>query len=223
MIKKILSYIIPISVHKQDSQVSTSLEVLLHNGRYILDTPNTNYSYGSLQRILRFGLKKIGFARVREMERILVMGLAGGSVVRTLIDEIGYQGAMTAVELDGEVVDIANKYFIINDIDGLDIVIDDAQNFVKTAKQTYDLIIVDIFQDNHMPDFLFSKAFINQTISLLNNNGIILFNTMKVRKEDAIRNLRFVEYCKKYATVKVLPNVEGSNELLLIFKKDNTS
>ncbi|WP_172919783.1 spermidine synthase [Capnocytophaga canis] len=223
MIKKILSYIIPISVHKQDSQVSTSLEVLLNNGRYILDTPNTNYSYGSLQRILRFGLKKIGFVRVREMERILVMGLAGGSVVRTLIDEIGYQGAMTAVELDSEVVDIANKYFIINDIDGLDIVIDDAQNFVKTAKQTYDLIIVDIFQDNHMPDFLFSKAFINQTISLLNNNGIILFNTMKVRKEDAIRNLRFIEYCKQYATVKVLPNVEGSNELLLIFKKGTTS
>ena len=61
--KKWLSYLLPITIYKTDSIISKSIELTWHNGQLLLDTQNTNYSYGSLQRILRKGLKEIGFTK----------------------------------------------------------------------------------------------------------------------------------------------------------------
>lgn len=217
MIKKFFSYLFPISVHKQKSLVSKSINVVLFEGRLILDTPNTNYSYGSLQRILRFGLQKIGFANVQQMRHILVLGLAGGSVVKTLINEIGYNGKITAVDIDSEIVEIAKKYFNLDEINNLNIVVDDAQNFVQKTKSVYDLIIIDVFQDDVMPEFLFLPEFIEKALSLLTSNGKILFNTMKINKLQEQRNAFFVKHCQKTHRVEIFPNVEGNNELIIVF------
>ena len=219
MIKKLLSYIIPITLHKQNSSVSKSVSVVLYNGKLLLDTPNTNYSYGSLQRILRLGLKKIGFAEIQKMQHILVLGVAGGSVVKTLVDEICYRGKITAVDIDNEIVEVAKKYFKLNEIPNLNIIIADAEQFVRKSKSIYDLIIIDVFQDDKMPDFLFSTRFINQVFSLLNFNGKILFNTMVVSDLDKKRNALFVKYCQQTHKIRVIPNVELSNELIIISEK----
>ena len=92
MIRKLLSYFIPITIHKKKSFVNKSIEVTWNNGELVIDSQNTNYSYGSLQRILRKGLKYIGFERIKNFENILILGVAGGSVVKTLVDEIKYKG-----------------------------------------------------------------------------------------------------------------------------------
>lgn len=216
MIKKLLSYLFPIPIHKQKSSVSKSISVVLYEGRLLLDTPNTNYSYGSLQRILRFGLQKIGYENVRQMQHVLVLGVAGGSVIKTLVDEINYVGKITAVDIDSEIVEVAKKYFNLNEINNLKIIIDDAQRFVQKTKSMYDLIIIDIFQDNVMPEFLFLPEFINATLSLLTANGKILFNTMKVSKLQNQRNAFFVAHCQKTHRVEILPNVEENNELMIV-------
>ena len=59
MLKKILSYLIPMNVLQKKSVLSKNLEITWNNGELVLDSKNTNYSYGSLQRILRTGLKTI--------------------------------------------------------------------------------------------------------------------------------------------------------------------
>jgi hypothetical protein len=59
MLKKLFSYLIPINIYKSKSSVSKSIEVTWTNGELLIDSENTNYSYGSLQRILRIGLRKI--------------------------------------------------------------------------------------------------------------------------------------------------------------------
>ena len=73
MFKKLFSYIIPINVFKQKSNISQTLEVTWSNGELVLDSKNTNYSYGSLQRILRKGLKFIGFGRIKTMNNVIVL------------------------------------------------------------------------------------------------------------------------------------------------------
>lgn len=221
MLKRILSYIIPITIHKRESSVSKSIEVVFRDGLLVLDTPNTNYSYGSLQRILRKGLKKIGFPEIQKMESILVLGLAGGSVVKTLVDEISYKGKITAVDIDKQIVEVAKTYFNLDEIDNLEIVVDDAQQFVHKLKSKYNLIIIDVFQDDKMPDFLFSPEFVNRVLSLRTHNGKILFNTMKNNKKQSERNTNFIKFCEQTNLVKVIPNVEGSNELIIISEKEN--
>lgn len=218
MIAKFLSYFIPINVVKKNSSISTTLEVTWNNGELVLDSKNTNYSYGSLQRILRKGLKYIGFERIRKFEKILILGVAGGSVIKTLVDEIKFKGKITGVEIDKEVVEIANKYFRLSEIKNLEIIIDDAFEFVLKTKDRYDLIIIDIFQDTKMPNFLFEEFFINRINFLLNVEGFILFNTMVISQKDRIRNL---DYKKKFDgnySLRMYPKVEEHNELFTIKK-----
>ena len=219
MIKKIFSYLIPIKIYETKSSLSKSIEVTWANGELVLDSENANYSYGSLQRILRLGLKNIGFEKIVPMKHILVLGVAGGSVIKTLVDEIKYKGKITGVEIDPEIIKIANTYFKLDEIENLEIVIDDAFEFVLKTKTKYDLIIIDIFQDTTMPNFLFETFFINRVCSLLKSHGFILFNTMLLNESQNLRNKKYVsEFYKDQFQIKTIPRLEVHNELILIEK-----
>ena len=218
MIAKFFSYLFPINVYKKNSAVSKTLEVTWNNGQLVLDSKNTNYSYGSLQRILRKGLKYIGFDRIRKFNNVLILGVAGGSVIKTLVDEIKFKGKITGVEIDKEIIEIANNFFHLNRINNLELVVDDAFEYVLKTKEKYDLIVIDIFQDTTMPNFLFEDFFIQRINFLLNVEGFILFNTMVINQKDRIRNL---DYKKKFDgdySLRMYPKVEEHNELFTIKK-----
>lgn len=218
MIQKLFSYFIPINVYKKNSAVSKSLEVTWNNGELVLDSKNTNYSFGSLQRILRKGLKYIGYERIRNFKNILVLGVAAGSVIKTLVDEIKFEGKITGVEIDKEIITIANDFFKLDTIPNLEIIIDDAFEFVLKTKDKYDLIIIDIFQDTTMPNFLFEDFFINRVNFLLKTNGFILFNTMVISNKDEERNIEYKTKFNKNFSLRMYPKVETHNELFTIKK-----
>lgn len=220
MFKKLFSYIIPLNIFKQKSTISQTLEVTWTDGELVLDSKNTNYSYGSLQRILRKGLKFIGFERIQTMNKILVLGVAGGSVIKTLVDEIHFEGKITGVEIDKAIIEIANEYFHLDQIQNLEIIIDDAFEFVLKTKDKYDLIIIDVFQDVRMPNFLFEKFFIDRICYLLNSKGFILFNTMVLNDKQKQLNLDFFNaFDASKFTVTKLHKMEELNELIVIENK----
>lgn len=219
MIQKIFSYLIPIKIFKKKSARSKMIEVTWANGELVLDSENTNYSYGSLQRILRYGLRNIGFKAIQEMNHILVLGVAGGSVIKTLIDEIDYKGKITGVEIDADMIQIANEYFNLSQIKQLEIVIDDAFEFVLKTKNQYDLIIIDVFEDINMPNFLFERFFSERIFSILKDHGFVLFNTMILNENHNVRNSKYIsEINPKLYSTKMLPRVEQHNELIIIEK-----
>ena len=219
MIQKLFSYIVPIKIFKKKSQRSKIIEVTWANGELVLDSENTNYSYGSLQRILRYGLRNIGYDAILKMDHILLLGVAGGSVVKTLVDEIQYKGRITGVEIDPEMIKIANEYFNLNEIKQLEVVIDDAFEFVLKTKNKYNLIIIDIFEDIKMPNFLFERFFSERICSLLQNHGFVLFNTMILDEAHNVRNRKYIsEIDPKLYASKMLPRVEAHNELIIIEK-----
>ena len=220
MLKKLFSYIFPITIFEQKSTISKSLEVTWTNGKLVLDSLNTNYSYGNLQRILRKGMKIIGFEKIKSMDNILLLGVAGGSVVRTLVDEIKFKGNITGVEIDQSRIDIANSYFNLNSIPNLEIIIDDASNYVLKTNSKFDLIIIDVFQDAKMPSFLFEFLFIDRICYLLKPKGRILFNTMLLNEKDKDRNLEYLTHfdSKKYSISK-FSKMDETNELIIIESK----
>lgn len=219
MLKRLVSYFIPVNVHRRNSALSKSLEVTWANGQLVLDSQNTNYSYGSLQRTLRKGLKNIGFPTISKMGSILILGVAGGSVIKTLVDEIGYSGKITGVEIDADIIALANQWFKLDKIPNLEIIIDDAFEFVLKTKEKYDLIIIDIFQDTTMPGFLFERFFANRVGFLLNEGGYILFNTMTLNGMHDSRNEEYVEgFDKTQFEIRLMPRIENHNELIVIKK-----
>lgn len=219
MIQKIFSYLVPIKIFKKKSARSKMIEVTWANGELVLDSENTNYSYGSLQRILRYGLRNIGYKTILDMDHILLLGVAGGSVVKTLVDEIEYKGKITGVEIDSDMIQIANDYFNLNEIKQLEVIIDDAFEFVLKTKQQYNLIIIDIFEDIKMPNFLFERFFSERICSLLKDHGFVLFNTMILDEAHNVRNRNYIaEINPKLFSSKMLPRIEDHNELIIIEK-----
>ena len=218
MIKRLLSYILPIKIYQKKSNVSKNLEVTWNNGYLVLDSENTNYSFGSLQRVLKKGLKYIGYDRINTFENILILGVAGGSVIETLKKDVKFKGKITGVEIDKTVIEIANKYFGLSQYKQVDIIIDDAFEFVLKTKEKYDLIVIDIFQDSTMPNFLFEDFFINRIKFLLNVNGFILFNTMTLNYKDRRRNAIYKSKYDRNYSVRLYPKIEEHNELFTIKK-----
>ena len=217
MLKKLFSYFIPITIFKQKSSLSQTLEVTWTDGELVLDSENTNYSFGNLQKILREGLKIIGVQKIQSMHNVLVLGVAGGSVIRTLVDEINFKGQITGVEIDKAIIEIANTYFHLNQIPNLEIVFDDASEYVLKTNKKFDLIIIDVFQDTKMPEFLFEFYFISRICFLLNPKGYILFNTMLLNDKQSQLNLDYIKKfdSKKYIVTKQ-SKMQKTNELILI-------
>lgn len=219
MLKKILSYIYPITIYKEKSSISDEIKVLLYNGNYLLDTTNTNYSYGSLQKVLKKGLYHIGKETIQQMDSCLLLGVAGGSVVKTLTEEFQFNNQIIGVELDEHIISIANKYFNLNKIENFTCVIDDAQLYIKNTSLKFDLIIIDIFQDRIMPEFLFIEEFVSNYKKLLKPKGFIIFNFMWIGKE---KISKINQFCSNFKSdeflITHLKAVEHYNDLFIIQK-----
>ncbi len=218
MIKRLLSYILPVKIYQKKSEFSKNLEVTWNNGYLVLDSENTNYSFGSLQRVLKKGLKYIGYERINTFENVLILGVAGGSVIETIKNDIKFKGKITGIEIDATAIEIANKYFGLNNYKNVEIIIEDAFEFVLKTKEKYDLIVIDIFQDTKMPNFLFEDFFINRINFLLNVNGFILFNTMVLDYQDRRRNALYKSKFNNNFSVRLYPKIEVHNELFTIKK-----
>lgn len=104
-------------------------------------------------------------------------------------------------------------------ISNLTLYIEDAQIFVSKNTKAFDLVIIDFFEDNVMPEFLFGTDFTKAIFQSLSPKGIVLFNTIVVTTNHEIRNDRFEKMAiLHYGQVKRLSNIEGHNELFILHK-----
>ncbi|WP_136666615.1 spermidine synthase [Flavobacterium sp. H122] len=217
--KRLLSYFYPIKEYQISSSINENIEVTWNNGQLVLDSKNMNFSYGSLERVMQIGLQNIGKQKINTLKNTLVLGVAGGSVIKVLQKEFDYKGTITGIELDSEIIKVANDYFKLKDFPNLNLIENDANEFVEQTNEIYDFIVVDIFQDKIMPDFLFSEDFIGNLNRILSEKGIILFNTIVTLSHEFERNLKFEKALRIYfSEIKKITQVEGNNELFLISK-----
>lgn len=211
--KKAFSYLWPLT-KKISSKHSGLLEVTWLNGKKVLDSKNANYSYGSLEKVLDYGLS---LSKAERSSEVLVLGLGGGSVLGLLRNKYKYSGKITAVEIDPAVIDIALTEFDIKQYDPLEILCEDAYGFAQRSSADYGLIIIDIFIDTNVPLQFFSIQFWNNIAGLLEDNGEIIFNAgiHSAHKEETEKLHREV----KLLELKKLEEVMGTNTLLLGIKK----
>jgi len=218
LMKKKVSPLVPKKGKVYSSAINGRLELNWLDGRLLLDSENANYSYGALQRALGEGLLHIGRAEVANFKNILVLGMGAGSVIETLRKEFQNEGKITAVEIDPVVVDIAKRYFKVNDFANLEIVVEDALSFVLRNKIKFDFILVDLFIDSETPKVFSSPKFLNSLLKSLLVEGTILFNTVNVAEKFSGRNQKMIRFFEKHCAVTVLAAIEEGNDLLL-FKK----
>ncbi len=126
-----------------------------------------------MQKILKIGLQKID---LRCFKNILLLGLGGGSVIKTLRDDFDYQQYITAIDIDPVIINIAQEEFNITKDDKLTILCKDALKFIMQNDKKFDLIIIDLFFNTEIPDSFYSHSFWQHIIKSTRLKGSILFN-----------------------------------------------
>ncbi|MCO6499457.1 MAG: fused MFS/spermidine synthase [Vicingus serpentipes] len=175
IIQKYWSYFSRITVEKTSSPYNPKLIVAIQEGKYVLNTSNANYSFGSLHRVFQQTFKKIKL-KEQVIESILVLGGGVGSIPSIIYDELEMNPTMDAVEIDEKVITLGNKYFQLSQYNKLSIHIEDAMHYIENTTSMYDLIVVDLFEGIDVPKEFYSPSFLNQLKVLLNKEGMLVFN-----------------------------------------------
>ncbi|WP_396197259.1 spermidine synthase [Flavobacterium sp.] len=218
MIKRLLSYLVPIKVYETPSYTSTNLEVTWNNGSLVLDSKHTNYSHGSLEKVLKKGMQHIGYTTLKDAKSTLLLGVAGGSAIKILRNEIHNEGKIIGVDIDPKVIDVATTYFNLGAYQNFEMIIEDARVFIAQNEQKFDFILIDIFEDNIMPDFLFEATFIENIKLAMAKNSYILFNFMLLNDiENKLHKFTTAFETEAYK-VSTLLNVEAFNKLVVVNK-----
>lgn len=180
MLKKLLKMIgiYPSEVISFSSPYNKVLEIHKVNEKYLLDSEKANYSYGSLQKAFEFSFQQIDFQNFKP-NKILMLGLGAGSILESLPNYLkNTYYSIDAVEIDPLVIELGYKYFDIQRFNNLNIFIMDAKDFIMQSVDSYDFVIIDLFVDLVMPDFLFEPTILQKLKEMTTEKGAILFNTI---------------------------------------------
>lgn len=114
-----------------------------------------------------------------EPRSVLIIGLGGGTIPRALHDVVP-QAQIDVVEIDPAVVKVARTYFDLGDKSQLNVIEADGRVQVKRAlreQQRYDLIMLDAFDHEYIPEHLLTQEFLKEVKSLLAPGGVLAANT----------------------------------------------
>jgi spermidine synthase len=114
-----------------------------------------------------------------EPRSVLIIGLGGGTIPRALTQLIP-QAEIDVVEIDPAVVRVAKKYFHFAESSKVRSFAQDGRVFVKRAlreQRNYDLVMLDAFDHEYIPEHLLTREFIQEARRLLSPRGVLVANT----------------------------------------------
>jgi len=136
---------------------------------------------------LVFDYTKMSFAGLllnANPEKILVIGLGGGSIPMTFSD-LYPDAQIDVVEVDEAVVRVAEEYFGYADTDKMQVFVDDGRPFIKRAGlrgSTYDFIVLDAFSGDYIPEHMLTREFLQEVRSIMTDDSVLVANTFSTSR-----------------------------------------
>ena len=135
-------------------------------------------SGGVVEKVWNTSLKETKKIK-REVNKCLILGLGGGGIAKVLKKQWRVP-KITGVEIDPIMIDMGEKYMGLKK-DEIEIVMEDAMKFVKgkiNGGEKYDLILVDMYVEDNIPEKFTTPAFYDMTKKLLEKDGVTVFNRL---------------------------------------------
>lgn len=109
-------------------------------------------------------------------KKVLVVGLGGGTVTRTL--RMIYPDAeITNVEFDPEIVAMARQYFGYAEDGKMKLVVEDARRWLRGTTEQFDMILLDAYHGGYIPFHLTTREFLEIVRERLSPGGVVCSNT----------------------------------------------
>jgi SAM-dependent methyltransferase len=190
--KRWLSYLIELHVESAPSAVNPHLYVSLSRGRYQLATANAIYSYGDLYNNFRESFHRLDLNRLPGKD-VLLLGFGLGSVPYMLEEVFERHFRYTAVELDEAVIDLANRYVVPELASTIEFVCADAFAFMMQNERQFDLVVMDVFLDDKIPDPFQRPEYLETLQRALKPEGLLMYNRLSLTMADVKQSRLFFE------------------------------
>lgn len=119
-----------------------------------------------------------------EPRSVLIVGLGGGTIP-VILNEMYPAARIEIVEIDPAVVRVAEEFFGFTENAQMKVHVRDARVHFKRAllqKESFDLVILDAFTGDYIPEHLMTREFLEETASLLTPTGVVVANTFATSK-----------------------------------------
>lgn len=149
--------------------------------------------------------------------KVLILGMGTGTYATQCKK---YYGDMSieGVEIDGKITKLSRRYFALPD--SVKVTTYDGRAYLNADKETYDVIMVDAYQDITIPFQMSSVEFFTMVKEHLNENGVMVVNmNMRGTEEGSINQYLADTIASVFGSVMTV-DVNGSTNREL-FASDN--
>lgn len=149
-------------------------------------------------------------------ESIGMVGLGGGSMVKFCYRHLPKTRVFVS-EINAEVVAMRKKFKIPDDDERLEIVCGDGAQFVKAAKESFNILLIDGFDRHGQPPQLCSNEFYDHCWSALAADGMLVVNLLGHHQSSLQLYIRRIE--KKFSGgVVAIKSVNSANIIVFAWK-----
>lgn len=215
--KKWLSYLTPMHIESVGSDVNDALELYLIQNRFRLTTMDAIYSYDDRYYNFMKAFQEISLPD--DGAEVLLLGFGMGSIPFMLEKSFQRKYFYTGVELDEAVTYLFSKYQRPRIQSPIEIIQADAAVFMDLQSQVYDMICVDVFVGEFVPEHVKQDEFLENIRNALSSKGILLWNMLYATQEqtdevDQFITFHFKKWFPDFHTIEVLGNI-------ILFNKKN--
>lgn len=210
----LISYFKPIIVAQQHSAISGKLEVSLEQGRLLLNSDKVNYSGGSLFFVFDHVFEELGLKQII-FHSVLVLGFGTGSILELLKKHNSLK--ITGVEIDPCVIELGKHFFSWPKVPNLTVFQDNAFLFLSETTLQYDLILVDVFIHDEVPEYGSSEVFWGNLNRKLLPGGYCLMNWMPTKPQTRERYNESLAYAQQLFTE--VQTVFCQDNIIIVGKK----
>ncbi len=176
----IFSFFYPVTIASFKSKYNNEILVKEFLGKKYIEVEGLMQSGRIVTDLFKKGFKKLEITSSINIKSILLMGLGGGTVIKTL-QNLFPDAEISAIDIDPVMVLISKEHFDL-DVDKISIKIGDVFDPKFRFGNNYDLIIVDVFKGYIIPEKLGEKKFLAKLKSSLSKNGMVIFNRLYFQK-----------------------------------------
>jgi spermidine synthase len=158
-------------------QDGTKTELILNEGQAIhsIYDPNALLTGGPWDYFTLGSYFRTAQAQEPVPRKVAILGLAGGTAARELTAAYGTSVDITGVEIDPAIIDVAHRYFHLDE-PNVHTVVQDARYWLATQGGKYDVIDMDAYRQPYIPFHLTTKEFFQLAAQHLNPGGAVVVN-----------------------------------------------
>lgn len=197
----LLSYIMEVEIERIESEFGYDLSLCISNGRLQLNANQAIYSWEEKYDNFYKAFQDVNWTN-ESIENVLVLGLGLASIPQMLEQQFTQKFTYTGVELDPEVIYLAEKYMLGNLESPIMTIEGDAEIFVRSGESKFDMICIDVFQETVIPPTFLTMDFLESISHRLSNDGILFFNHLTGKESERKETIKYYNTIFK----KVFPN-----------------